>query len=56
VNVVVNLILVCAVIILLPLALAMLLVSGVAVVTAARDGMSRRRMRRHIDELIGDRS
>lgn len=54
-NLVVNLILVCAVIILLPLALAMLLVSGVAVVTAARDGMSHRRMRRDLDELIGNR-
>lgn len=55
-NVVTSLLLICALIILAPLALAMLLVSGVAVVTAARDWRTTRQIDRDITDLLRERS
>lgn len=51
----VDVVLVLAVVVLAPMAVAWLLFGVVAVFTAAGDVRSRRRMRRQLDELIRDR-
>ena len=51
-NVVLTLLAICGLIVLAPMALAMLLLTVAAAVTAVSDVRSRTRMRRSLDELI----
>lgn len=51
----IDAVLLLAVIVLAPLALAVLLLTVAVLATAAGDIRSRRRMRRHLDELIKER-
>ena len=54
-NLVLNLLIICALIVVAPLALAMLLLTCTLAVTAVTDVRSHRMMRRTLDELIRER-
>ena len=51
-SLILNLLIICALIVVAPLALAMLLLTCTLAVTAVTDVRSHRRMRRTLDELI----
>jgi len=54
-DLILNLLIICALIVVAPLALAMLLLTCTLAVTAVTDVRSHRRMRRTLDELIRER-
>ena len=54
-DLILNLLIICALIVVAPLALAMLLLTVAAAVTDVSDVRSRTRMRRSLDELIRER-
>ncbi len=54
-SLILNLLIICALIVVAPLALAMLLLTCTLAVTAVTDVRSHRRMRRTLDELIRER-
>ena len=54
-DLILNLLIICALIVVAPLALATLLLTVAAAVTAVSDVRSHRRMRRTLDELIRER-
>ena len=54
-NLALNLLIIAALIILAPLALAMLLIGVTAITTTISQGRSRRRMMRGLDDLIRER-
>ena len=54
-DLILNLLIICALIVVAPLALAMLLLTVAAAATAVTDVRSHRRMRRTLDELIRER-
>lgn len=54
-DLILNLLIICALIVLAPLALAMLLLTCTLAATAISDARSRTRMRRSLDDLIRER-
>lgn len=54
-SLILNLLIICALIVVAPLALAMLLLTCTLAVTAVTDVRSHRRMRRTLDDLIRER-
>lgn len=54
-DLILNLLIICALIVVAPLALAMLLLTCTLAVTAVTDVRAHRRMRRTLDELIRER-
>lgn len=54
-NLILNLLVIAALIILAPLAVAMLLITATAIATAFTQGRSRRRMMRGLDQMLQER-